>query len=177
VSSIQSDVPPNIDWFVYMDSDTMILNQNFELRKLLAGTDPDDALIISPDAENRINAGAFLLRNDELGKMIVESWTADSEAMERTTDQAYLDEMFDEETGYLLDTYATKVSSRRPRMKIIRQCALQSAGGIEQSRGSALPYFEGTYARGDFAVHSFGRPNKLEQMEIVSEGSIGFFSR
>ena len=65
----------------------------------------------------------------------------------------------------------------RPRMKIVRQCAMQSGGGLERSRDGLWPRFEGTYARGDFAVHFFGRPDKLEQMRIVESGSIGFLSR
>ena len=182
LQNANADIDQDIDWILYMDSDTMIVNQNFDLRQLLAGARPDDALIISPEAEYKVNSGVFLLRNDVLGKMILEAWAAaDSDAMARMTDQDYLALMFDDDSGQLLERYMPKESidnsnSRRPRMKIIRQCALQSGGGIEQAKGSFWPYFEGTFVRGDFTVHFFGRPNKLEQMKLASRGSIGFFS-
>jgi hypothetical protein len=178
-----------IDWVLYMDSDTMIVNFNFCLHTLLAGVEPEDVLIISRDAEG-INGGVFLLRNNELGRIITKAWTSNAKAMTMTNDQDYLAQLFNKDTGYLCDRFMPKIGFTtndsvanisgkvsRPRMKIVRQCAMQSGGGLERSRDGLWPNFEGTYARGDFAVHFFGRPDKLEQMRIVESGSIGFLSR
>ena len=178
-----------MDWFLYMDSDTMIVNFNFRLHTLLAGVEPEDALIISRDAGG-INSGVFILRNNELGRIITKAWISNVTAMTTMNDQDYLAQLFDKDTGYLCEKFMPRIGFTvygsvtntsgtvpRPRMKIIRQCAMQSGGGLERSQDGLWPHFEGTYARGDFAVHFFGRPDKLEQMKIVESGSLGFFSR
>jgi hypothetical protein len=50
-------------------------------------------------------------------------------------------------------------------------------GGLEaHAHLKWRPFMEGTYARGDFALHFFERPDKLEQMRIASKGSLSFWS-
>jgi len=178
------------DWVFYMDADVMIVNFDFDLRSLLAGTEDVDATIIAKDAENPINAGIFLVRANRLGMAVTDGWFSEPKASERTTDQAFLAEMFDPESGIMREKYATRSISNstngtaangteavRPRMKVVKQCALAAGGGIEVDPETKMPFVEGAYARGDFAVHFFGRPDKLEQMRIVDEGSLGFLSR
>lgn len=177
------------DWVMYMDADVMIVNFDFDLRSLLAGIEDVDATIIAKDAENPINAGILLVRANRLGMAVTDGWFSDPKASERTTDQAFLAEMFDPESGIMREKYATRSISNstngtangteavRPRMKVVKQCALAAGGGIEVDPETKMPFVEGAYARGDFAVHFFGRPDKLEQMRIVDEGSLGFLSR
>ena len=149
-----------------MDMDTIVMNHDIVLTRLLG---PTDALIISPDAGG-INTGVFLIANNEFGLEIINAWAEGITKHKSTlTDQDYLRSIFDDK-GLLRKNNSTA------SLKLLRQCALQSTGGLEQGSGR-WPFMEGTYARGDFCVHFFGRPDKLEQMRIASKGSLAFFSR
>lgn len=158
-----------IDWILFMDMDTIVMNHDVTLTKLLAGTSPTDALIISPDAGG-INAGVFMIATNEFGLEVINTWV-EGITKHKTVlmDQDYLRSIFDDK-GVLRKKNSTA------SLKVLRQCALQSTGGLEQGSGR-LPFTEGTYARGDFCVHFFGRPDKQEQMRIASKGSLAFFSR
>jgi hypothetical protein len=172
------------DWILYMDTDAMIVNEDFILVDLLRGVEPSDGLIATMDAEG-VNSGVLLIRTNDMGKMIVNAWAEGHRSASTVmNDQDYLTHMFDN-GGYIKEEYIPVdrdggVSGRngtRPRMKIVTQCSMQSGGGLERRHGSLWPHFDGTYARGDFIVHFFGRPDKLEQMRLVEEGSLGFWSR
>jgi hypothetical protein len=159
----------SVDWILYMDMDTIVMNHDIVLTRLLAGAGPTDALIISPDAGG-INTGVFLIANNEFGLEIINAWAEGITKHKSTlTDQDYLRSIFDDK-GLLRKNNSTA------SLKLLLQCALQSTGGLEQGSG-LWPFMEGTYARGDFCVHFFGRPDKLEQMRIASKGSLAFFSR
>ena len=172
--------PP--DWILYLDHDIIILNQDFDLRKLitLSGGDVHDnvAMILSTDAEG-INAGAFIIRVNGFGLKIMNAWTEGYASGK--DDQTYLWSIFDDD-GYLKENTPSNDNhnannSLVPRMKLVRPCALNAGGGVESKRGKWWPYFDGVYCRGDFAVHFFGRPDKLTQMKDADRGSLGFFSR
>jgi hypothetical protein len=152
------------EWILYMDVDAMIVNLHFDLRSLLAGADDDVALIISRDAESPVNSGIFLIRGNELGMMVMDGWLSDPKAGEKMNDQAFLAGMLDLETGLMKEQYVTSNNGTndatvavRPRMKMVRQCALAAGGGIEVDPKTKMPFVEGAYAKGDFAVHFFGR--------------------
>jgi hypothetical protein len=170
------------DWIIYLDHDIIIMNQDFDLRKLitLSGGDVNDnvAMILSTDAEG-INTGAFIIRVNDFGMKIMNAWTEGYASGK--DDQSYLWTIFDDD-GYLKQTTSSNESNHTkksfvPRMKLVRPCALNSGGGIERKRGKWWPYFEGVYCKGDFAVHFFGRPDKLVQMKDADRGSLGFISR
>ena len=172
--------PP--DWILYLDHDIIILNQDFDLRKLitLSGGDVHDnvAMILSTDAEG-INAGAFIIRVNGFGLKIMNAWTEGYASGK--DDQTYLWSIFDDD-GYLKENTPSNDNhnannSLVPRMKLVRPCALNAGGGVESKRGKWWPYFDGVYCSGDFAVHFFGRPDKLTQMKDADRGSLGFFSR
>lgn len=169
------------DWLLFLDHDIIILNQDFDLRKLitLSGGDLHDnvAMILSTDAEG-INSGAFIIRVNEFGLKIMNAWTEGHASGKN--DQSYLWTLFDDD-GYLKQTQSNDSNNTTysfvPRMKLVRPCALNSGGGIERKQGKWWPYFEGVYCKGDFAVHFFGRPDKLAQMKDAERGSLGFISR
>ena len=167
------------DWILYLDHDIIILNHDFDLRRLVtkSGGDMHDnvAMILSTDAEG-INTGAFLVRVNGFGLKIMEAWIDGRDA--GIDDQSYLWTMFDAD-GYLKTQRKNTKNddSRVPMMKLVRPCSLNSGGGIERKRGSFWLYFEGVYCKGDFAVHFFGRPDKLVQMKDAYRGSLGFISR
>ena len=170
-------------WILYLDHDIIILNHDFDLRKLITQSEGDVhenvAMIISTDAEG-INTGAFIVRVNEFGLKIMESWMEGRDS--GMDDQSYFWTMFDDD-GFLKkgmkskDATTIDDASVVPRMKLVRPCSLNSGGGIERKRGSFWFYFEGVYCKGDFAVHFFGRPDKLVQMKDASTGSLGFISR
>ena len=58
--------------------------------------------------------------------------------------------------------------------KVVKPCALQSGGGLEFSKLRGRPFVEGFYSRGDFAVHFFGKRDKLSLMRVVDRGSLNF---
>lgn len=165
-------------WLLYMDVDSIIVNHKFDLRRLIADTVEEDAIIISEDASG-INTGVFLIRVNELAMQILDIWGGRDTVKRYSVDmndQSYFRLMFRED-GYLKQEYLKSSESLRPRIKIVRQCALQSGGGLESKPGRLWPHFEGTYAYGDFAVHFYGRPDKLAQMKIAETGSLDFWSR
>jgi len=99
-----------IDWVLYMDSDAIIINLNFGLHMLLSGgVKPEDVLIISCDAGS-INSGVFLLRNNELGRIITKTLTSNAKAMTMMNNQDYLAQRFDKDTGYLCDKFMSKTA-------------------------------------------------------------------
>ena len=99
-----------IDWVLYMDSDAIIINLNFGLHMLLSGgVKPEDALIISCDAGS-INSGVFLLRNNELGRIITKTLTSNAKAMTMMNNQDYLARRFDKDTSYLCDKFMSKTA-------------------------------------------------------------------
>jgi len=146
----------SVDWILFMDIDTIVMNHSIVLTRLLAGAGPTDALIISPDAGG-INTGVFLIANNEFGLEIINAW-AEGITKHKSTlmDQDYLRSIFDNKG-------LPRKNNSTASLKLLRQCALQSTGGLEQGSGR-WPFTEGTYARGDFCVHFFGRADKLEQM-------------
>ena len=174
---------PRPDWILYLDHDIIILNHDFDLRELITLSEgnvhENVAMILSTDAEG-INTGAFIIRVNEFGVKIMESWMEGRDS--GMDDQSYFWTMFDDD-GYLKKGMtksqdATTIDqSIIPRMKLVRPCSLNSGGGIERKRGSYWLYFEGVYCKGDFAVHFFGRPDKLVQMKDAYRGSLGFISR
>ena len=165
-------------WLLYMDVDSIIVNHKFDLRRLIADTVEEDAIIISEDASG-INTGVFLIRVNEMAMQILDIWGGRDTVKRYSVDmndQSYFRLMFRED-GYLKQEYLKSSESLRPRIKIVRQCALQSGGGLESKPGRLCPHFEGRYAYGDFAVHFYGRPDKLAQMKIAERGSLDFWSR
>jgi hypothetical protein len=60
--------------------------------------------------------------------------------------------------------------------KVVSPCLLQSCGGLEYSKTLGRPYWEGFYMKGDFAVHFFGKRDKLSLMQLAYGGSLSFFS-
>ena len=185
VQQQQKKQQPRVDWILYMYSDAMIVNFDFDLRCILpplsisVATNNNDniAMVLSQDAES-INTGSFLIRVNDYGREIVDAW-AGGYNNGRVDDQDYLIGMFDGE-GSLKKEYSKSEQNNerpRPKLQITRPCSLNSGGGIETPKGHWMPYFEGVYVKGDFAVHFFGRKDKLEQMKSVDDGGLGFFSR
>ncbi|KAL7517795.1 hypothetical protein ACHAWX_002685, partial [Stephanocyclus meneghinianus] len=137
------------DWIIYLDSDIIILNQNFDLRRLitLSGGNMHDELsmILSTDADG-INSGAFLIRVNESGLKIMDAWIKGHESGK--DDQSYLNSIFDDD-GFLLQVPSENNMNNAliPRMKLVRPCALNAGGGIERKPGKWWPYFEGVYCK------------------------------
>ena len=124
----------SVDWILYMDMDTIVMNHDIVLTRLLAGAGPTDALIISPDAGG-INTGVFLIANNEFGLEIINAWAEGITKHKSTlTDQDYLRSIFDDK-GLLRKNNSTA------SLKLLRQCALQSTGRVGAGfRSLALPH-------------------------------------
>eukprot|EP00569_Conticribra_weissflogii_P010941 CAMPEP_0171384106 /NCGR_PEP_ID=MMETSP0879-20121228/37933_1 /TAXON_ID=67004 /ORGANISM="Thalassiosira weissflogii, Strain CCMP1336" /LENGTH=390 /DNA_ID=CAMNT_0011896311 /DNA_START=255 /DNA_END=1427 /DNA_ORIENTATION=+ len=187
-----------IDWILYLDTDVIIINHQFDLQNLLRAT-PDDVGLIATNDGMGLNAGAFLIRNNDLGRQILESWMElDTNLMTVESDQSYLQKMFDTPDHSLREDFmvnskhaalsnisskstnslsAAMNTSTRPKLQILKMCALAPSGGMERIGKTYKPYWDGTYATNNFAVHFFARPDKLEQMKKANRGSITFFSR
>lgn len=89
-------------WLLYMDVDSIIVNHKFDLRRLIADTAEEDAIIISEDASG-INTGVFLIRVNELGMQVLDIWGGRDTVKKHSidmNDQNYFKLMFRED-GYL----------------------------------------------------------------------------
>jgi hypothetical protein len=176
----EEETYPVLDWILFLDTDVMILNRNVRMEQILAGAaHPDEALVVTTEAD-RVNAGAFLVANTAQGRAVMDLW-ATGHLTDAWSDQAYFRTIFDAESRKLKvnETWPGNVTvsvDPVPRFRVVRPCALQSGGGLEYSNVRGRPYWEGFYARGDFAVHFFGRPDKLNMMRMAERGSLGFFS-
>lgn len=163
-----------------------------------SSSSPDEdttGVIVSTDARG-INTGAMLIRNDSRGERIVRAWVRGAtEGLARgQNDQDYFRRMFDMgvvttagaaasaiRVGVLKDgaenfADGASYSASSPTIRVVPPCALQSLGGLEWDDKRGRPYWEGAHVGGDFIVHFFGRPDKLEQMKIAASGSLTFFS-
>ncbi|KAL7460442.1 hypothetical protein ACHAXS_000894 [Conticribra weissflogii] len=187
-----------IDWILYLDTDVIIINHQFDLQSLLRAT-PDDVGLIATNDGMGLNAGAFLIRNNDVGRQIVESWMGlDPKLMTLESDQSYLQKMFDTPDRSLREDFVVNAThatlsnnesksvkssspattiSTRPKLQILRMCALAPGGGMERIGKTYKLYWDGTYATNNFAVHFFARPDKLDQMKKANSGLISFFSR
>ena len=110
----------------------------------------------------------------------MDAWVRGAELAQGRNDQEYFRDMFNDRGMLKPEAEGNIVAPRnlsQPMLRIVPPCALQSAGGLEWDPKYKRPFWEGAYARGDFVVHFFGRPDKLEQMRVAAKGSLKFFSR
>mmetsp|Transcript_22041 Transcript_22041/g.47933 ORF Transcript_22041/g.47933 Transcript_22041/m.47933 type:complete len:402 (-) Transcript_22041:504-1709(-) len=176
-----------LDYVLFLDADAIIMDFSRSLTSLVYDLNPDEGIVVAPEAREDafINAGGFVVASNAVGLNIIEAW-AEGAWTGLKHDQPYFNNLFDD-NGYLKpwrsegkgggNTSTTLVSSGiQPRYKLVPPCALQSGGGIEWSTFHGRIYAEGFHAKGDFAVHFYGRPDKVQQMEIASDTSMGFIS-
>ena len=185
---VDSDGSRELDYIFFLDADAIIMDLDRPLDALftnLTSNEKDAAVVASREARDDapINAGGFLIPCNSAGMEVMQAWS-DGAWENRGTikrDQPYFNGLWKEQI--LLRTNASsssalteESSSTPPRLHLVPPCALQSVGGLEWSESLRRPYFENFFASGDFAVHFAGRPDKVRQMEIAVEGSMGFLS-
>jgi hypothetical protein len=179
---------PHLDWILYMDTDIAIMNMEIEISQIIAGATAQEGLVVTREAD-RVNAGAFVVSSSPYGRAIIDVWATGVVTFLRS-DQTLFRGMFGEKNqelkidefpgGLIVANKNNKDSSmlvaNPPRYKIVPPCKLQSCGGLEYSSTLRRPYTEGFYVPGDFAVHFFGKRDKLALMKMATEGNVGFFS-
>ena len=197
-----SDAPDDhtLDYILFLDDDAIIMDLDRPLNSLVSDLKPEEGIVVAPEAREDafINAGGFVIANNAAGLDIIEAWARGAWDGLRH-DQPYFNGLFDDEgqlkpwrkqkpneNGIVADkgraknnstsTSSSSSLSPLPRYKLVPPCALQSGGGIEWSPKHKRVYAEGIHARGDFAVHFYGRPDKAEQVQIAARGSYGFIS-
>ena len=161
---------PELDWTLYLDSDIIIMRMDMGIDQLLVGTAPDQGIILSEDGDG-INSGAWIVSHQPVGRKVIDKWLEGPITLpwpEPPGNQQYLKQIIDQQGRLISDSSV--------RVKMNPGCALQSGGGLEWSSKYHKTYFEGAYGRGDFAVHFFGRHDKVEQMKTALSGSLAFFS-
>ena len=167
---------PDLDWILFFDTDILILNPQVRLEQIIAGAQPHEGIVVTTEAD-RVNAGAFVAANTPAGRAILDVWATGKDT-QGWSDQAYFHGMFDENQE--LRREGTWPGGLKVNLtasyRLVKPCALQCCSGLEQSHTRKRPYTEGFFAKGDFAVHFFGKRDKLKYMRMAAKGSLGFFS-
>ena len=60
-------------WLFWMDIDVLFMNTHIKLSQLLVGVTENDFIIVAADAES-LNAGTFLIRNNQQGRKFCQDW-------------------------------------------------------------------------------------------------------
>jgi hypothetical protein len=177
---------PHLDWVLYMDSDIAIMNMDIEISQIIAGATAHEGLVVTREAD-RVNAGAFVISSSPSGRAIMDVWATGAVTKFLWSDQTFFRGMFGENQeldvnkefpgGLILSNNKdSSVVANPPRYKVVPPCKLQCCGGLEYSSTLRRPYTEGLYVPGDFAVHFFGKRDKLALLKMAIEGNVGFFS-
>jgi len=149
----------DVDWILYLDTDALVMNMDFDLARLLSDETTTD-VVVTYDAGG-INTGAFLLHNSMGGQRIMDAWARGAELAQGRNDQEYFRDMFNDRGMLKPEAEGNIVVPRnlsQPMLRIVPPCALQSAGGLEWDPKYKRPFWEGAYARGDFVVHFLAVP-------------------
>lgn len=169
----------DIQWLFWMDTDALFMNMQISLSQLLVGVSEDDVIVLAADAEG-LNAGAFLIRNNESGRQFCQEWF--KKRSQFCYEQQALSTMYNDavtqsgqscETPERVDlTHPSGVKAcigkKAPRFNLLRLCAIGSWGGLEWKHGHGY-YLDGFYMYGDLIVHFAGnnRNTKLKLMRDV----------
>ena len=164
---------PHCEWVLFTDIDLIIMNFGISIPELLRGIAADDYFVIAADSLT-LNTGSWLVRNSEKGKELLREW-ARMQVNYKTNQQAFnalynaraeckgKDKVEDlSHSGSVVACINTHV----PGIAVVPLCGIGSWGGLEWSKGG-VPYMQGMYVDGDFAVHFAGRG--AEKVKLIAQ--------
>ena len=174
----------DLQWIFWMDTDALFMNTEIRLSQLLFDVTENDVIVIAADAEG-LNAGTFLIRNNELGRRFLRKWLEKHRVF--LYEQQALSDMYNDavrESGQ--DCHLTEeedykhpsgvkacIDRKAPGFHMLKLCAMGSWGGLEWKHGHGY-YLEGFYMYGDFIVHFAGndKPTKVRLMKLAEDNGL-----
>jgi len=157
-------------WLFWMDTDALFVNMCIKPSQLLVGVTENDVIIVAADAES-LNAGTFLIRNNQQGRKFCQDWIGRRyKALSTMYSQAVREwaGVHCEGAGEPTTSFwcQSVLGSKAPGFHVLKLCAMGSWGGLEWKRGHSF-YF---YMYGDFIVHFAGSSvPKLPQMKCAQQ--------
>lgn len=162
----QTDYSLKYDWVVWIDADAFFTDMDKRLESIIALAKPDDYFIIARDNPqwSCINAGVFLVRNNEQGRKFIAQVRAsfemykynsfpEQEAMQDIVYQ-YTDQRRNEiNNGLEYAKRSCQESRIAPNIKVVPQQTMNSFYGSEKPLIKWRP--------GDFIAHMAGAPDKM----------------
>ena len=165
------------DWVFWLDADTVIMNSDIRIEEFLPIEGPD--FLVAPEKNNKINAGAWLIRNTPWAHEFLNTWwnmesfvlpkglgvSGDNDALnafrnEQT--QEYLDEHFAIVPRCTFNSVAHWFTPAQDREF---RTAKKTAKDMELYNDLMR------YHKGDFVAHVAGKSNKIMTCAMLVEDS------